>query len=466
MQRISRTSFFETLEHRQLMSASTALSGTFVYLETNNPTANAVVAYSQNPKTGAISALPTYKYLTGGKGYENVGSILGPDDSDKEVIASPDGKYLFAVNQGSNSVSVFAIQPDGSLRLVHNAPFASGGTQPVSLSFSNDQLFVVNRGNSANGVVGTIAPTVVSFFVGEDGQLFKASSVTLPLNLSTAQVLASADGKFAFVDNFATPGNLGVSLADTVEPFVINGDGSLTAVPNGAAGLPSNPPLVLGLVEDPIHHIIYTGEAPSGGVATFTYSATTGKVSYVDSVASEGAATCWLNISPNGKFLYATDSASDAISVYSLANPLKPAFVQEFYLAGPTKLWHTPATSPTSQDFQFSFDPSGKYIYVVNHTTDPNFQEGNQIHTLDVAANGKLSEPTGPSQFPASLVNGVTHVDGIAVVTPAGYYGGYASSVAQVVPAAQVAPATTSVFSDDDTKLKALVDQLLDGTVS
>jgi DNA-binding beta-propeller fold protein YncE len=456
-----RSSLLETLEGRTLFSGY----GTYVYLETNNPSAdqNAVLAYSENPATGALSPLAHFKYLTGGTGNRNAGPALGPDDSDKEVIASPDGKYLFAVNQGSNNISVFAIHPDGTLNLVHNAPVSSGGVEPVSLAFINDHLYVVNRGNSQLGTPGTVAPNVTSFFVGEDGTLFAQpnATVTLPLNLSTAQILASADGKFAFVDNFATPDNLKVSLADTIEPFVVNGDGSLTPVKNGTAGLPANPPLVLGLVEDPIHHIIYSGQAPAGGVATFTYSST-GKVSYVGSVASKGAATCWLNISPDGKFLYATDSASDAISVYSLANPLKPTLVQEFYLKGPTTLYtDRTATGPTSQDFQFSFDPTGKYIWLVNHTVDDNFQQGNQLHTLEVAANGTLSEANGPQFFPASLVTGLTHIQGIAVVTPQGYYDGSGAPVT-ALPQAQIAASLTNVFSDDSSGIQKLVDQLLD----
>ena len=455
------SSLIESLEGRTLLSTT----GTYVYLESNNPAEgqNAVLAYRENPATGALSPLAHFKNLTGGTGYRNAGPALGPDDSDKEVIASPDGRYLFAVNQGSNNISVFAIQPDGTLNLVGKTPVNSGGVQPVSLAFSNDHLYVVNRGNSQLNTPGTAAPSITSFFVGEDGTLFAqpGATVTLPLNLSTAQILASADGKFAFVDNFATPDNLKVSLANTIEPFTLNADGSLTAVPNGSVGLPANPPLVLGLVEDPIHHIIYSGQAPGGGVATFTYSST-GKVSYVGAVASEGKATCWLNISPDGKFLYGTDSASDAVSVYSLANPLKPALVQEFYLKGPTKLYSDrTSTGPTSQDFQFSFDPSGKYVWLVNHTVSDNFQQGNQLHTLEVATNGTLSEPTGPQFFASSLVTGLTHVLGIAVVTPHGYYDGSGAPI-YGLPQAQIATSTSGIFSNDSSGIQKLVDQLLD----
>ena len=39
---------------------------------------------------------------------------LGPAYSSTEVLATPDGRFLFAVNQGSNSVSAFRIEGGGA----------------------------------------------------------------------------------------------------------------------------------------------------------------------------------------------------------------------------------------------------------------------------------------------------------------------------------------------------------------
>jgi 6-phosphogluconolactonase (cycloisomerase 2 family) len=424
----------EIVESRTLMSAGQPtpaavplpVSSSFVYVESNNPNAgqNAVLAYRANAATGALTPLANNRFLTGGTGERNPGAALGTDDSDKEVIASPDGRFLFAVNQGSNTVSTFAISADGSLSLLESAPTPSGGVQPVSLSLNGDHLYVVNRGNGAEVTPATVAPTVASFIVGADGALFAVPSatVTLPKNLSPAQVLTSADGRFEFVDDFATPSNLKVSLANTIEPFIANADGSLTAVKNGAAGLPANPPLVLGLVEDPVHHLIYAGQAPKGGVATFSYNDVTGQVKYVGAVASPGIATCWLNISPDGKYLYGTDSASDSVSVYSLATPTAPKLVQEFYLGGPAFADGSSASAKTvgattAEAFQFSFDSSGKHLFILDHTTSDAFQQGNQLHTLDVGTDGKLTEPTSPLFFSAALVPAIAHPEGLAVVT-------------------------------------------------
>ena len=89
----------ETLESRQLMSVSAIFphAANFAYTETENtnPGQNAVVAYSQN-SNGQVTEIGSFK--TDGTGFTDNG-LLGPQDSDKEVIASPDGRLLFAVNQ-------------------------------------------------------------------------------------------------------------------------------------------------------------------------------------------------------------------------------------------------------------------------------------------------------------------------------------------------------------------------------
>ncbi len=450
----------ETMEARTLMSGST-----FVYTESNNPNPgeNAVLGYRENVSTGVLTALPHGRFLTGGTGYLNAGNKLGPSDSDKEVIATPDGKFLFAVNQGSNSVSEFAIASNGSLRLLDSAPFASGGTQPVSLSFNKNNLYVLNRGNAYEGISGTIAPTLSTFIIGEDGAAIPLpnSSVNLPLNLSPAQVLTTADGKFTFVDNFATPSNLKVSLENTIEPFAIGAAGSLTAVKNGAAGVSTNPPLLLGLVEDPVHHLIYSGLAPGGGVATFSYNDNTGRAAYVSSSVGGGKATCWLTISPDGKYLYGTDTGSNAVSVYSLANPLKPTLIQEFALNGPTNVPGSASTAPVATaDFQLSFDSTGHYLYVINQSTGPAFQQGNQLHTLSVGQNGKLSESvSSPQFFSSDWVPDTARVQGLAVVTKQSPLGRFSDVLAAVF-------SKTEFSSSGASKLQALLDTLLQDLIT
>ena len=103
--------------------------------------------------------MPGSPFYTGGTGYRNTNERIGPDDSDGELIISPDHRFMFATNTGSNDISVFQIRLDGSLRLVPGSPFPSGGIAPVSLALANGFLYVVNRGD---GILPTqVAPAYV-----------------------------------------------------------------------------------------------------------------------------------------------------------------------------------------------------------------------------------------------------------------------------------------------------------------
>jgi hypothetical protein len=86
-----------------------------VYTLTNSPSGNAVVAFARSAD-GTL--LPQGTVATGGNGS---GAALG---SQGAVVLSDDGRQLFAVNTGSNSVSSFAVRPGG---LELEGTVASGG---------------------------------------------------------------------------------------------------------------------------------------------------------------------------------------------------------------------------------------------------------------------------------------------------------------------------------------------------
>lgn len=413
---------FEPLESRTLMSSTGVsdpsgghgLNATTVYVESNNPEPgqNAVIAFSRDPSNGSLHQIG--KFLTGGTGLANVTQGLGPDDSDQEVISSSDGRFLFAVNQASNSIAVFSTRGNGSLRRI--GTYASGGTQPVSLALSGDHLFVANRGDVVQGQPGSIAPNYTSFKVQENGALsaIAGTAVTLPVGLSPAQTLVSHDGRFLFGDNFAIPGTT-PGLAQTIDPFRIGADGSLQQAPGGPVTAAVNPDVLLGFALHPTERIIYGGLVGASRVAVFSYDAQ-GSVTFVTSVADQGAGACWLTVSADGKFLYVSNTGADSIGVFSLADPLHPVQVQDFKLAGPFA--PPDVTTRQTASFEISLDPSGKSLYVVTQDTAStrDFQQGNAVHALTVAADGTLSESNAVVTFSPADVPAAARLQGVAVV--------------------------------------------------
>ena len=122
--------------------ATPALAGTtgtgFVYTSTNAPAGNAVLVFARaaNGRLAFKASIPT-----GGLGS---GAGLG---SQGALTLTPDNKWLLAVNAGSNQVSVFAVKP-GGLMLADVA--ASGGMLPVSLTYHDGFVYVLNEGGSGN----------------------------------------------------------------------------------------------------------------------------------------------------------------------------------------------------------------------------------------------------------------------------------------------------------------------------
>jgi DNA-binding beta-propeller fold protein YncE len=108
-----------------------------VYTMTNSVQGNQVLVFDRSAD-GSLSpagAFETFGSGTGG-GLGNQGGI----------ILTPDNQWLYVVNAGSDTISVFKVKP-GDLEYVDS--FYSGGKRPVSLTVDGDLLYVLNAGGAA-----------------------------------------------------------------------------------------------------------------------------------------------------------------------------------------------------------------------------------------------------------------------------------------------------------------------------
>src|ERR1035437_2335711 len=121
-----------------IAAASDGRSG-YVYTETNAATGNAILAYSQ-AHDGSLTWIGTFP--TGGLG---TGSGLATQG---EVILAGGGKWLLAVNAGSNDISTFRVRDDGRLALTDRA--GADGTDPVSLTAHEGLVYVLDGGGAGN----------------------------------------------------------------------------------------------------------------------------------------------------------------------------------------------------------------------------------------------------------------------------------------------------------------------------
>src|SRR4029453_275940 len=109
------------------------------YTSTNSPAGNAVLVYDRSVD-GSLDAAGSFP--TGGAG---TGAGLGNQGG---IALNVAGTRLAVVNAGSNDISLFRVNGDGSLSLADR--ISSGGTTPISVTIHQDLLYVVNAGGSGN----------------------------------------------------------------------------------------------------------------------------------------------------------------------------------------------------------------------------------------------------------------------------------------------------------------------------
>ena len=369
-----------------------------VYVESNNiaPNTNSVLAYQQQAD-GTLTPLAGSPFLTGGTGVSNPGQKLGPDDGDQQILLSPDNKRLYAVNAGSDTIAVFDVKDDGTLTAITGSPFASGGINPISVGIAGDQLFVVNQAQDPlRPMVGT--PGYVGMPITATGALGQAGT---PVTAGTSPQLAlvTPDAKLLFGLDFMAP--VANDGQGPIRSFAIGANGALTeaagspmALPVVAGGMPPGTPLALGLALHPTQKILYVGFVVRKEIGVYTYDAT-GALTYVTNTAVSGGAPCWVRFNGAGNRAYVTDTTNNAVSVLDTTAPLAPTELQYVVLndKGPDYDGGAMA-SPSSETYEESLSPDGKYLFVLSQNTNPDLTQtaANVLHVLSVAGDGKVTE--------------------------------------------------------------------------
>jgi len=161
-----------------------------VYVLTNQ-VQNGVAVFSRTTD-GHLTAVG--QFPTGGAG----DPVAIPPDPPVDPLASqgalvfgPGNQFLFAVNAGSNQISVLRVSRRG-LHLVNVVD--SGGVRPISLTIYENLLYVLNEGGT---------PNITGFIVGDDGTLTPLAGSTRSLIGGTAadpaEVSFNSDGTLLVV---------------------------------------------------------------------------------------------------------------------------------------------------------------------------------------------------------------------------------------------------------------------------
>jgi 6-phosphogluconolactonase (cycloisomerase 2 family) len=362
-----------------------------VYIETNDPDQNAVIAYKNNGD-GQLQPLPGSPFLTGGKGIDHSVRQVYANASDNEVIISNDRRFLLAVNSGSNNISVFNINSDGSLSAIPGSPFPSGGVLPVSMAHWQQYIFVANK-NSLPLQSPNQLPNYIALRLEGDGTLsyVPGARVDLPSNSSPCQVLISRNHPFLF----------GSEFTNHISHYVINSNGSL----GDLQGNPYVPAAdVYGLCQHPFYNILYAGFPQEGVTAVYDIIPETGALTYKTSV-NTGSGASTMRSNKGGDRLYVLNYYQNTVAVLNTSNAESPTVLAKLTLKNPGSTWYDHANPhPSSECYSLGLSSDERFLYVVSQNTNfwyP-YDTGNNnwLHVLAVQPDGTLTEPGEPIQLP------------------------------------------------------------------
>jgi len=316
-------------------------------------------------------------------------------DTDKAIIVNSAHTRLFAVNQGSDTITVFNIASNGSLSQVVGSPFSSGGQAPVSLALSNNDttLTVVNNDlDPGRGLTGA-APNYVSFTVSSSGALTPVSNSTIALTAGSAPSIALpvSGGSLILGANF---------LGDQIPVLHVGSNGQLTQAPGSphipessiftgaAAGKPHHP-FGVGVLPSLTQRIVYVSYPLAQELAVYSYDST-GELSFSRAVPNTGKAACWITINNAGTRLYTSNAVSGDLSVFDIGtDPTNPNQIQLFPLTSITG-----SSNLNGNPWHLSLDPANQFLYVLTprDLASTPAGQGNTIHVLQLNSDGTLTE--------------------------------------------------------------------------
>ena len=268
-------------------AAASADAPSAVYALTNAAGANAVAIYAR-AADGTLTWLGSV--ATGGSG---AGSSLG---SQGAVALSDDGRWLFAVNAGSNDISAFQVMPSGLALTSH---VASGGIRPISVTVHDNVVYVLNAGGDGN---------ISGFTVGSGGALTPIAGSTRSLSGSAvgpAQVSFSPNGRWLVVTEKAT---------NRLDVYAVGSDGSASAAVTtaSAGGTPFG--FAFGHRDE-----LFVSEA-AGSASSYEIDDSGALALASGAVLTHQGAPCWAAVTKNGKFGYTANAQGGSISGFAIAN--------------------------------------------------------------------------------------------------------------------------------------------------
>jgi 6-phosphogluconolactonase len=259
-----------------------------VFVQTNAAGANHVVAFARHAD-GTLQRVAAY-----GTGGEGTGAGLG---SQGAVVLSADGRWLLAVNAGSDELTSFRVR---GTTLERRDVVRSGGDMPISVDVHGSLAYVVNEGGRGN---------VTGFWIDDDGDLRRVEGPSRPLSQAgadPAQVGFRPGGNVIVVTEKAT---------NRIDTYRIDAHGRAHGPQVHASAAPTPFGFAFSgkrlIVSDAV------GGAPdASGLSSYRVGMYGGLTAVTPFLGDTETAACWVAIA--GRYAYTSNTGSGTIAGYRI----------------------------------------------------------------------------------------------------------------------------------------------------
>lgn len=316
------------------------------------------------------------------------------------------GSFVVTANFGTNNVSSFAIQANGTLALADSKPVgagpgaslgkqgAGGGANAIQKDPFGKYVYVIDQVTNelasfsltpaGQPGAGTLAPVGVT----------RTQTTPTELTVTTGAAGVAYTSKYAY----ALTANGGQIAAYSVSP-----SGALAST--GQTYDPGNFPL--GLCIDPTQRYLLAASLQDGTVRSWAISLSNGSLTPMSNLQLSAGLTSVV-IEPSGRFAFALNGVARTISVLRIAP------------GGVLSLESTVTGVGTGGAISLAIEPAGRFLYVADggtRTTNPPLQVSVSAYRIDPAAGGLTFVASAPTNTSGGALLGVPGLDviGLAV---------------------------------------------------
>ncbi|KAI9060507.1 hypothetical protein FKP32DRAFT_1613511 [Trametes sanguinea] len=376
------------LERRgtKMMTSNTRLNAAgAAYFITNEPGENMIIAASIN-SDGTLNL--DRAVSTSGRGSHGITDPVGPDAlfSQGAIKASAKGQVLATVNSGSNTISLFSIDPKTPTNIQPlGDPVSSEGEFPMSLAFNSDgsRLCVLN-GGTVNGVNcytvdkknGLTAMPNTLRSLG----LNQTTPATGPAG-STSHIIFSEDGKQLMASVKGVPPNPGmIAVWDVADDGSLSADFKAVAPPSGGL-LPFSMTVIPGK-----NAVLSTD--PGLGFDVFDFSS--GNSSSAVKIDGQNA-TCWSSFSTKTGNFYLTDIGTAIVTEVNVDDNLKASIVKQYPQTKGAATIDNDIATVNGKDMMYVLAPGTQTVEVLSLDAPGNAKH---VQSLNIAGPAKAAGVT------------------------------------------------------------------------